>query len=116
MTKTSDVELFKITFGDIESLTPMQRMDLIDWYFQGDLVGSCDSEQRCSMEDLIYRVKKILRRHNGISIPVLRNRLRNIFALEDIERAIGEIETSGEIVKVKSKTGKNLYSIAKDNQ
>lgn len=113
MSKTSDVELFKITFGDIESLTPTQKIDLTNWYFYGKRGDSCGDEPQRSMEDLIYRVKKILRRHNGISIPVLRNRLRNIFSFEDIEKAISEIEASGELVKIKSKTGKDLYSIAR---
>lgn len=110
MVVNSDIKLFNIVFGDLSDLTPLQRLDLVEWYFHGDNNKKTPEGDTRSVRS---RVQWLLRNGGDYSVAVMINRLRYKLGTDALEKELETMVKAGEIIKGKSKIGKDLYSIAR---
>lgn len=109
MIKQSDIKLFEMTFGDLSPLTPMQRIDLMEWYF-----GCTEkSIKNIDVKSVEFRVINVLSRIGASTTAVIRNRLRSKLSDAEMKVLLDRMVNDGRLAKTKSKTGKEFYSIAR---
>lgn len=107
MIKQSDIKLFEMTFGDLSPLTPLQRIDLMEWYF-----GSSEkSIKNIDVESLEIRIMKFLSKIGSTTPAVIRNRLRSNLANAEVKELLDEMVNDGRLTKNKRRTGKIVYSL-----
>lgn len=112
MIKQSDIKLFEMTFGDLSPLTPMQRIDLMEWYF-----GSTEkSIKNIDVKSLEFRIINVLSRLGCSTIAVIRNRLRSKLSDAEMKVMLDRMASDGRLVKTKRETGKEFYSLSGANK
>ena len=107
MIKQSDIKLFEMTFGDLSPLTPMQRIDLMEWYFG----GSDKTVKNIDVKSLELRIINTLSKRESATTATIRNRLRSKLADAEMKVILDKMVDDGRLVKAKSKTGKEFYSL-----
>ena len=112
MIKQSDIKLFEMTFGDLSPLTPLQRIDLMEWYFG----GSEKSIKNIDVKSLESRIIKTLSKMGETTLAVIKNRLRSKLADAEMKVLLDKMVSEGRLVKVKSRTGRDFYSLNGGNQ
>lgn len=125
MIKKTDIKLFEMVFGDLTPLTPMQRIDLMEWYFgdnnskraiEDDVFNEAELEKkmRSLLEvELESKMLLLLSKNPGLTIPVIKNRFRNKYTKGDICGVLEKLKEAGMIKEGHSNNGKAIYSLAR---
>lgn len=128
MIKQTDIKLFEMTFGDLSPLTPMQRIDLMEWYFGGnnskravedDVFSEAEFKRKARLlmeAELESKILLRLSKEPGLTIPVIKNKFRNKYTEDDIYGALEKLKEAGMIKEGHSNNGKAIYSIASGNK
>lgn len=124
MIKQSDIKLFEMTFGDLSPLTPTQRIDLMEWYFGGnnnkrdvedDVFSEAEFKRNARLlleAEMESRILSRLSKEPGLTIAVIKNRLRNKYTEDEIHGTLEKLKEMGMVKEGYSEYGKTIYFTA----
>lgn len=98
---SSELRTINFLFGDLSDLTPEQKIDLVEWYRASDGSG-CGIELE---KKILFRLSK----EPGLTVAVIKNRLRNKYTEDDIYGTLENLKAKDMVREESSVSGKAIY-------
>ena len=98
---SSELRTINFLFGDLSDLTPEQKIDLVEWYrTPNGSGGGVGLEKKILLK---------LSKEPGLTISVIKNRLRNKYSEDDIYGTLEKLKKMDMVREESSVSGKAVY-------